>query len=70
MWQIMNGAHSVYRSMQSKPVVALPYEPKQWNIRQTIQILGASNKLGLRDCIWQLGSGMMAFLLTKLCFLN
>lgn len=48
---------SMFRLMDLKPIIALPYNPKKWNARQAIQILDASNSLGFEECIWQLGSG-------------
>lgn len=47
----------VFSSMDSTPVIALPYNSKNWNTHQTIKILGASNELGFQNCTWQLGTG-------------
>lgn len=41
-----------------QPIIALPYNPNNWNPRDVIKVLGIADKLGIKDCIWQLGSGI------------
>lgn len=53
-WQAL---HQWLSKTNLKPIVALPYTSKQWSPRNIISILGLSNRLGVRNCIWQLGSG-------------
>lgn len=40
-----------------KPLIALPYEPKNWNTRNVMKILGKVSMLGMDDITWQLGAG-------------
>lgn len=46
-----------------QPIIALPYNPNKWNPRDVIKVLGMADNLGIRDCIWQLGSGIRKNLL-------
>lgn len=39
------------------PIIALPYDPVNWNTRNVIQMLGKFASLGMDHITWQLGSG-------------
>lgn len=45
-----------------KPVIALPYDSKNWNTRNVMKILGKVSMLGMDDITWQLGAGELRFL--------
>lgn len=49
------------RTSEIKPVIALPYEPKNWNTRNVMKILGKVSLLEMNDITWQLGAGKIQF---------
>lgn len=51
----------VLRTSDIKPVIALPYEPKNWNTRNVMKILGKVSLLEMNDITWQLGAGKIQF---------
>lgn len=38
-------------------MIALPYDPKNWNTRNVMRILGKVSLLEMNDITWQLGAG-------------
>lgn len=54
-WKLL---HQWLSRTSLKPVISLPYSSKQWSPRDIISVMGISSRLGVRNCIWQLGSGI------------
>lgn len=53
----LKNVYEVMRSAGIKPVMALPYDPKRWNTRNVMRILGKVSQLEMNDITWQLGAG-------------
>lgn len=39
------------------PVVQLEYDAASWKARDTLSVLGVANDIGIKNCVWQFGSG-------------
>lgn len=38
-------------------VIQLEYDSTTWKARDTLRLLGVANDIGIKNCVWQLGSG-------------
>lgn len=56
---------SLNRSADIKLVIALPYDPLNWNTRNVMRILRKISLLDMNDITWQLGTGNFIFILMK-----
>ncbi|KAJ6634250.1 Heparanase [Pseudolycoriella hygida] len=52
-WQAL---HQWIKKTNLKAIVTLPYSSTDWSPRNVMNILGISHRLGVSDCLWQLGS--------------
>lgn len=50
-------------------VIQLEYDMSSWKARDTLRLLGVANDIGIKDCVWQLGSGRITHLIFYFNFL-
>ncbi|XP_031633339.1 uncharacterized protein LOC116347073 [Contarinia nasturtii] len=56
----LKDVYDILRIAGIKPVIALPYDPNNWNTRNVMRILGKVSLLEMNDITWQLGANFHA----------